>query len=130
MLRKIRLVIVIGLLLAPLYSHALGLGEIKTSSALNQPFEAEIELLSIKPGELDGIKVMLASPEVFSRAGVERIHLLSHLKFETVQKANGRAVIRVFSRQAISEPYLNFLIEVIGPKSRLVREFSVLLEIQ
>ena len=130
MLRKFRLAIAIALLSTPLYSYALGLGEITTHSALNQPFEAEIELLSIKPGELDGIRIALASEEAFAKAGIARPFLLSRLKFETIQKENGRAAIRVYSRQAISEPYLNFLLEVEGPNSRLLREFSVLLDIK
>ena len=60
---------------------ALGLGDIQTRSALNQAFEAEVELLSVDPAELDGVRVRLASPEAFQRAGVDRPFFLAGLKF-------------------------------------------------
>ena len=129
MFREFRWVIVIGLAIIPLCAHALGIGKITTNSAFNEPFEAEIELLSVAPGELDSVRVELASVAAFSKANVERPFLLSRLKFETFQKENGKAAIRVYSREAITEPFLNFLIEVNWAKGQLVREFSVLLDI-
>ncbi len=128
MLRKLPLAIAIALAVAPFQSQALGLGKIKTRSVLNQPFDAEIQLLSVPPGELDGVRVNLASMEAFDRAGVDRPYLLSKLRFKTLRKANGDAAIEVFSREAIQEPYLNFLVEVNWPKGRMVREFTVLLD--
>ena len=38
---------------------ALGLGEIKLDSALNQPLRAEIELLSATPEELAGLTITM-----------------------------------------------------------------------
>ncbi len=128
MLRKLPLAMAIALAVMPLQSQALGLGKIKTNSVLNQPFEAEIQLLSVPPGELDGVKVELASSEAFNRAGVERPFMLSRLQFKTYRKPNGNAVIQVSSNQSIQEPFLNFLIEVDWPKGRMVREFTVLLD--
>lgn len=128
MLRKLPLAIAIALAVAPFQSQALGLGKIKTRSVLNQPFDGEIQLLSVPPGELDGVRVNLATPEAFDRAGIDRPYLLSKLRFKTLRKANGDAAIEVFSREAIQEPYLNFLVEVNWPKGRMVREFTVLLD--
>ena len=39
---------------------ALGLGEIRLQSALNEPLRAEIELLSATPEELAGLTVAMA----------------------------------------------------------------------
>ena len=129
MLRPISFAIALILFTLPLSSQALGLGKIQTKSGFNQPFEAEIDLLSLAPGEVDEVKVALASNEVFARANVDRPYLLSDLKFQTIKKENGRAAIRVYSRDPITEPYLNFLLEVNWPEGQIVREFSVLLEI-
>lgn len=50
-------------------ASALGLGDITLHSALNQPLEADIELLDLGDlGESD-IKVSLAPNEVFERSG-------------------------------------------------------------
>jgi len=129
MLRRLSFAIAIILMISPLSSQALGLGKMQTNSGFNQPLEAEINLLSLAPGEVDDIKVALASKEVFARADADRPFFLSRLKFQTIKKENGKAAIRVYSREPITEPYLNFLIEVNWPKGQLVREFSVLLEI-
>lgn len=107
---------------------ALGLGDIQTRSALNQSFNAEVELLSVDPAELDGVRVKLASPEAFQRAGVDRPFFLSGLKFTPMLNAEGRTVIRVTSQDPIREPFLNFLVEVNWPKGKLVREYTVLLD--
>jgi pilus assembly protein FimV len=107
---------------------ALGLGDINTRSALNQNLNAEVELLSVDPAELDGLRVRLASPEAFQRAGVERPFFLSGLKFTPMLREDGKAVIRVHSDQPIREPFLNFLLELNWPQGRLVREYTVLLD--
>jgi pilus assembly protein FimV len=127
---KSAIALVFTLLFIPLQVQALGLGKLQTTSILNQPFEGEIELLSLDPGEMDSVKVSLASEAAFSRVNVDRPFLLSSLKFETVQKPDGQSVVRVYSSRPISEPYLNFLIEVSWPEGQIVREFSVLLDIR
>ncbi len=107
---------------------ALGLGDIQTRSALNQNFEAEVKLLSVDPTELDSLKVRLASPEAFQRAGVERPFYLSRLRFVPMVNKAGQSVIRVYSDNPIREPFLNFLLEINWPKGKLVREYTVLLD--
>lgn len=107
---------------------ALGLGDINTRSALNQNFNADVELLSVDPAEIDGLRVRLASPEAFQRAGVERPFFLSGLKFTPMLRDDGKAVIRVQSDQPIREPFLNFLLELNWPQGRLLREYTVLLD--
>ncbi len=128
MVRRLTLVLILTVLLIPGGVFALGLGEIHLKSALNQAFDARIDLLSVKADELDGVKVTLASPEAFKRAGVDRLFILTKLRYEADLNQDGQAVIHVTSRQAIREPFLNFLIEVNWAKGRLVREYTVLLD--
>jgi len=128
MVRKLSLMLVLTLGLVPFVAQALGLGDIKLNSALNQKFDAEIELLSLAKGEIHGVKVTMASDEAFKRSGVDRTFLLTTLVFKTEQKADGTSVVRVTSKNPIREPFLNFLIEVNWPKGRLIREYTVLLD--
>ncbi len=128
MVRKLTLLLVFTALLIPGGVFALGLGEIHLKSALNQPFDASIDLLSVKPDELDGVKVTLATPEAFERVGADRLFILTKLRYEPDLDEEGRPVIRVTTRQTIREPFLNFLIEVNWAKGRLVREYTVLLD--
>lgn len=128
MIRKLALAVslAIGGLCVPV--HALGLGEITPRSALNQNFDADIKLLSVKSDELDSVRVGLASNEDFMRAGVERPYYLSQLKFKPVALNDGKTVVRVTSDQPVREPFLNFLVEVNWPKGRMVREYTTLLD--
>ena len=109
-------------------AHALGLGDVSVKSSLNQPFEAEISLLEVRDLTSVEIKTQLASPEEFSKAGVDRQFFLTGLKFTPVLNANGKNVIRVTSANPVKEPYLNFLVEVLWPNGRLLREYTVLLD--
>ncbi len=109
-------------------AHALGLGDIHLRSALNQPLDAEIELLEVRDLGPAEVIPKLASPEEFSKAGVDRQYFLTGLKFTPVVKPNGKSVIRVTSSTPVQEPYLNFLVEVLWPNGRLLREYTVLLD--
>ena len=113
----------------PTNGLALGLGEIEVKSFLNQPLDAEIEVISARPGEIDDLLVSLASREAFTRAGLSRPRYLSDLRF-TVQKneEGDQAVILVTTKNNVKEPFLNFLIEADWSKGRLLREFTVLLD--
>lgn len=115
-------------LLAPAGAHALGLGDINVRSGLNQALHAEIELLAVRPGELDSLSVGLASNEAFAQAGVERPFLLTQLRFKVEQHADGTPYIKVYTQEPIKEPYLNYLVEVNWSAGHLLREYTVLLD--
>jgi pilus assembly protein FimV len=106
---------------------AIGLGDITIHSALNQPLNAEIELLQAQGMSESEIVAQLATAEDFKRVGVERFFFLTGLQFHVEMRA-GTPVLRVTSAQPITEPYLNFLVQVIWPNGRLLKEFTVLLD--
>ena len=113
----------------PGISFALGLGEIEVSSFLNQPLKAEIKVISARPGEIDNLLVSLASRDSFARAGLSRSNHLSDLRFVVKKNEIGdQAIILVTTKDAIKEPFLNFLVEADWSKGRVLREFTVLLD--
>ena len=114
--RKLVLAIAAATSLTSGMAHALGLGEISLQSSLSQPLNANIELLEVRDLDKSEIIPRLASPEDFSKAGVERDFFLSDLKFTPVIMPNGKSVLRVTSNKPVREPYLNFLVEVIWPR--------------
>lgn len=128
MVRKLSLAIALALGITPLAVNSLGLGNIQTKSGLNQQFQADIELLSLRGEELADIRVSLASEEAFAKAGVSRPYFLSNLKFKPILLPSGKGVVRVTSSEPVREPFLNFLIELNWPKGRLYREYTVLLD--
>ncbi|HCL3728308.1 TPA: FimV family protein [Pseudomonas aeruginosa] len=109
-------------------ASALGVGDITLHSALNQPLDADIELLDVGDLGADEIEVRLAGADVFAAAGVERLQFLNELRFSPVLQGRGGNRIHVSSIRPVQEPYLNFLVEVARPNGRIVREFTVLLD--
>ncbi|WP_281645431.1 FimV/HubP family polar landmark protein [Parendozoicomonas sp. Alg238-R29] len=109
-------------------AYGLGLGDIRLNSALNQPLDAEIELVQVRELTQGEVLPSMATREDFERAGVERPYFLSELRFRTIKREDGTAYVRVTSRKPVVEPYLNFLMEVHWPDGRLLREYTLLLD--
>lgn len=114
--------------LFPLSASALGLGEIRLNSFLNQPFSADIPLESAESSELLELEVRLASPETFDRYGLDRPAYLGDFSFDVQRDTNGNPVIHLSSGQPVSEPFVTMLLDVTWPAGRLLREYTVLLD--
>jgi len=115
-------------LLAPTVALGLGLGEIRLNSGLNEPLSAEIDLVAATPEELSALQANLASNEIFQRYGLERPAYLNSIEFRVGRGQDGRSVLLVRSRDAISEPFVSFLVDVNWARGRLLREYTVLLD--
>src|SRR5690606_755641 len=114
---------------AAVYASALGLGEIKLNSALNQPLDAEIRLLQVRDLNEKEIVVGLASQEAFQRLGIGRPHFLTDLSFSVdLQSASG-PVIKVTTLKPIREPFLDFIVQAQWPSGKLLREYTLLIDL-
>lgn len=116
-------------LLAAQWAAAVGLGEIHLRSAMNEPLRAEITLLSVGDLNESQITARLAAPEDFQRAGVEREFQLADIRFNVDLSNSANPVIRVSSQRPMKEPYLNFLLELRWTSGRLLREYTLLLDL-
>jgi len=112
----------------PVASFALGLGPITMRSGLNQPLLAEIEIHSLQPGDLDGLAVSLASSDDFKRMDMERLKFLTQIKFSVDYRADGSAYIRLVTKKAIIEPFIEFLVEAKWPRGRALKNYTVLVD--
>ncbi len=126
MMRKFVLVILLATISTGVM--ALGLGNIELNSGLNQPFDARIELLSPTASELDNLTITLADTEAFERAGIERLFVLSSLRFAVQISESGKDYIHITTQDVMREPFLNFLIDASWSNGRLFREYTVLLD--
>jgi pilus assembly protein FimV len=124
----VRRVLLMSALLAPGAVFALGLGEIKLNSALNQPFDAEIELVSATQEDLGALRAALASNETFVRYGLDRPAFLTDFNFRVAKGSSGQDVLRVTSPRPVTEPFVTLLVEANWPRGRLLREYTVLLD--
>ncbi len=128
MRRHLPRLLMTGALLSPASLYALGLGEIRLNSALNQPFDADIELIAPTNEELSNLKIGLASNDLFSRYGLDRPQFLSTFEFSVARRRDGNASIKVTSNRSVTEPFVTLLVEASWGRGRLLREYTVLLD--
>ncbi|CAM3824299.1 Peptidoglycan-binding LysM [Pseudomonas reidholzensis] len=127
-IRKLVLAMAAASALSSGMANALGLGELTLKSAQNQPLDAEIELLDVRDLSAGEVAPSLASPEDFAKAGVAYPPYVEDLTFTPVINPNGKSVLRVTSSRPLSEPVVKFLVQVMWPQGRLLRDYSVLLD--
>jgi len=124
----VRRVLLLSALMSPNVLFALGLGEIHLKSALNQPFDADIDLVSAADEDLSALRASLASNDTFARYGLDKPAYLSDFTFRVVRGPDGRDVLKVTSPRPVTEPFVTLLVEANWPRGRLLREYTVLLD--
>ncbi|MBA1202177.1 LysM peptidoglycan-binding domain-containing protein [Pseudomonas capeferrum] len=127
-IRKLVLAIATASALSSGMANALGLGELTLRSAQGEPLDAEIELLDVRDLTAAEVAPSLAPPEEFVRAGVALPPYLEDLTFTPVIIPNGKSVLRVTSSAPLPGPVVKFLVQVMWPQGRLLRDYSVPLD--
>jgi len=120
--------ILFALMLGASVAHAAGLGKLTVNSGLGQVLNAEIDLVSLQPGELDSLSARVATVEAFRDARIEYSSSLRLLRFSVERRVNGQAYLKVTSVAPINEPFVDMLIEVTWPAGRILREYPILLD--
>ena len=108
-------------------AYAAGLGKLTVLSSLGQPLHAEIELTSVSKDEGGLLVAKLASTDAYKTANIEFNPILLSLRFAVEQKGQ-RQFINVTSTQPVNEPFVDMLLELGGTGSKLVREYTFLLD--
>ena len=115
-------------LLAPVPGLPLSIGDIQLHSALNQSLNAEIRL-KLDGGESPSdVAVRMASPEKFDKAGIPWSYFLTKIKFDLVVLSDGAINVKLSSRESLTEPFLDFLLEVSWSQGSQYREFTLLID--
>lgn len=129
MYRKLASALVITGIMGVEQVSALGLGDMTMRSALNQPLDAEIRLTNV--GDLDQSQIMvkLANPDEFSSAGMEYTSFLSQIKFSVEFDKDGQGVVKIRTKDRLNEPFLDLLIETVWPTGRVLRSYTVLVDL-
>ncbi|HVS76812.1 MAG TPA: FimV/HubP family polar landmark protein, partial [Steroidobacteraceae bacterium] len=112
----------------PSAAFALGLGDIRLLSPLDQPLKAQIELLDATPDAMQNLQVRLASQDTFARYGLNWPQFLSGVHVKAVRTAAGREVVELSSDQPVTDPVLTLLVEANWDRGHLIREYTVLLD--
>lgn len=114
-------------LIVPLGAHALGLGEARVESFLNQPLDVRMRLLDVSDDDLDSLTVTPASPEDFERLGLMSNSLALGIQIE-VDRSVSPPVVRVTSASAVSDPVVQLLLDARWGSGRMLREYTLFLD--
>jgi len=114
--------------LASSHGWTLGLGDLTLNSYLNEPLNAQVQLLEAEALDENDVHVGLASESEFARLGVNRDFYLTKIVFEIQAGEDGKTVL-MSTDTPLREPYLDFIIEARWPDGRLLREYTVLVDL-
>ncbi len=99
------------------------MGKLTVLSSLGQPLLAEIEIVSLRPGEADSLSARLATPGSFQKAGVELTPTVARTRYGIVTRG-GRKFVRVWTTAPVSEPALRLLIDLQWNSGRDLRKYT------
>ena len=100
------------------------MGAATVVSSLGEPLLAEIELISLRPGEERTIAARLATPGTFNAAGIEYAQTLIGLRFG-IEARGERRLIRVTTSRPVFDPALRMLVELESSAGRAVRLYTL-----
>ena len=109
-------------------SWALGLGDLTLNSHLNEPISAQIELLDAGAIDESDVRISLAPDAEFDRFGIVRSVYLTQIRFEIETTERGKFVA-LSAAEPLREPYLELVVEARWPTGRLLKDYTVLIDL-
>ena len=119
--------VLMGVLLQPINANSAALGDASVRSALGQRLEAEVDIAALTAVEAESVSVKLAPPDLWASAGIELGALQRSLRL-SVQKKEGRHLVRIASDIAVNEPFMQLLIELSASGVRTIRQYVLLID--
>ena len=113
---------------SPTGVQALGLGRINVLSALGEPLRAEIDIPQITADEAASLKAAIPAPTAFRAAGVEYNPALASAQITVQQRADGRIFLKLSSDKAVTEPFVDLILEANWSSGRIVRDYTMLFD--
>jgi len=114
--------------LASLEVHALSLGKITIQSALGEPLRGEIDITDVNPADASSLKVGLASAETFRAAGMDYPSSATGLEVKLLRRADNRPYLRLNSSRAITEPFMDLIVEANWSSGHVTRDYTMLFD--
>ena len=128
MLRPSRCKLLTLSLAFPAASWGLGLGDIHVRSALDQPLEAQIEVIGAIPTDAAILTARILNDGEFRQHGLERPSFLSGSTLTVGRDDQGNPALIVHSIERVIEPIVTLLVALDSPSGEFIREYTLLLD--
>ena len=117
----LRALMLMAALLAAGTAQALSRGNASLQSRVGEPLRVSIRLGNLGAVTQEEIIVGRAPEADYARFGIDPAALTTPLRFELI--------VEVRSEKPLSEPFIDVVVEVRWPTGRLVREYTLLLDL-
>lgn len=106
---------------------AVGLGQLRADSSINQPLSVRIQLTDLGSTPLDEIDVAVAAAENFDRLGVDVADNFPDIQITLGVDEEG-PYARLESTSVIRTPYLEVVLDTRWPSGRVLTQHTILLD--
>lgn len=114
--------------LTPTDASALALGRITVQSALGEPLRAEIEVPQATAAELEALQAGIATPDIFKAQGMEYSSAARQIRVDIVRQPDGTAKLKLSSRNPVTDPFVDLVVDANWSAGHLVRSYTLLLD--
>lgn len=119
--------ILVGALL-PVAAFALDIGNINVHSELYQPLNADVRLTGLAGISAKELRITPAPASAYLLRGIAFDPVIKQMNFNLI-RFDGDLVIRVTSPEPVTEPIINFLVQLQWPQGEIIKEVIVLPQI-
>ncbi len=120
--------VALALALPTQQAWAVALGRASVQSSLGEPLRAEIDVPAITAEESSSLTVNIAPPDAFRAANMEYNAALADLQVTLQKRPDGRTVLRLNTGRAVTEPFLDLVLQANWANGRLTRGYTLLLD--
>lgn len=106
-------------------AEAASLGKITLLSARNEPLRAEIQVVMVDPKEVGSLSANIASRRLHEESRIAYPAQAAQLQATLERRADGTHVVVLSSREPISEPMFDVLVELKTPISDITRPYLI-----
>lgn len=106
---------------------AANLGALNVHSAIGEPLNADIALLSVNSEDLSFLTATIASEEVYVSQGISRNPVHNNITITQGKSADGALILNVRSTMPVNAAFLDLIVQLDWASGRIQREFTVLL---
>ena len=117
----------LGCLLLAGNAGAVGLGQLRADSAINQPLSVRIQLIDLGSTPLEEVEIAVAAGENFERLGVDFAPNFPQIDIVTGVDADG-PYARLTSSSPVRAAYLEIVLDTRWPSGRVLTQHTILLD--
>lgn len=122
--RTLRCLVSIFLVVSAGHAMALQLGRPQIQSKLGEPLKLEVQVSDLSAQEAQEFQANLANATVYQAAKIDRVAGLDNVRITLVRKSDDLYLLQFQGAEAISEPYVDLLLEFRWASGRAYRNLG------